>query len=131
LIVIGTDVLIDILDKESNRGKVTLDALEGDGDEVWTTALNLHEILYGLLKTSRPTEGLVELDVLPFSPADAKLSSEIEVDLERKGLTTRRMDVMIAAIAINHAARFLTYNTKHFERIKEFGLEFFPGEPDS
>jgi predicted nucleic acid-binding protein len=68
---------------------------------------------------------------LPFSPADAKLSSEIEADLERKGLITRRIDVMIAAIAINRAARFVTHKPKHFEGIKEFGLEFFADEPDS
>lgn len=123
--MLDTDVLIDILDKDSTRGDETIAKIESADDEVWTTALNLHEILYGCLKTSRPVDRLLSLDALPFSLEDAKLSSRIESGLEKKGNMVRRMDAMIAATIINHGGKICTFDLKHFERMREYGLEFF------
>ena len=125
MIVLDTDVLIDILDKSSKRGDETIGRIESTEEEIWTTAINVHEILYGCLKTSRPVDLLLNLDALPFSREDANLSSRIESGLEKKGATVRRMDAMIAATVINHGGKLLTYDLKHFDRMKEFGLEFF------
>jgi tRNA(fMet)-specific endonuclease VapC len=125
LIVLDTDVLIDILDKGSTRGDETMAKIESTEDEVWTTALNLHEVLYGCLKSSRPIDLLLSLDALPFSLEDAKLSSRIESGLEKKGAMVRRMDTMIAATVINHGGKICTYDLRHFERMEEFGLEIF------
>ena len=124
MIVLDTDVLIDILDKGSKRGDETIATIEST-EEVCTTALNLHEILYGCLKSSRPVDLLLSLDALALSLEDAKLSSRIESGLEKKGAMVRRMDAMIAATVINHGGKLCTYDLKHFERMKEFGLEFF------
>jgi tRNA(fMet)-specific endonuclease VapC len=125
LIILDTDVLIDVFDKRSERGDETVSKLETVGDEVWTTSLNLHEVLYGCLKTARPTEGVASLDTIAFTAEDARLSGSIEVGLEKKGAMVRRMDTMIAAIAINHGADLLTYDVRHFERMKDFGLRLF------
>jgi predicted nucleic acid-binding protein len=125
LIVLDTDVLIEIFDKESKRGDETLARIESTADEVWTTVLNLHEILYGCLRSSRPVDRLLGLDALPFTLEDAKLSSKIEAGLEKKGSMVERMDTMIAATVINSGGKICTYDLKHFERMEEFGLEFF------
>jgi predicted nucleic acid-binding protein len=125
LIVLDTDVLIDIFDKESKRGDETIARIESTPDEVWTTVLNLHEILYGCLRSSRPIDRLLGLDALPFTLEDAKLSSRIEASLEKKGSMVGRMDSMIAATVINRGGKICTYDLKHFEKMKEFGLEFF------
>jgi tRNA(fMet)-specific endonuclease VapC len=125
LIVLDTDVLIDILDKGSKRGAETIAKIESTEEEVWTTALNVHEVLYGCLKSSRPVDLLLSLDALPFSMEDAKLSSRIESGLEKKGAMVRRMDTMIAATVINHGGKICTYDLGHFERMAEFGLEIF------
>ena len=125
MIVLDTDVLIDIFDKDSKRGDETIARIESTADEVWTTALNVHEILYGCLRTSRPVDRLLGLDALPFTLEDAKLSSRIEASLEKKGSMAGRMDSMIAATVINRGGKICTYDLKHFERMKEFGLEFF------
>ncbi len=129
MIILDTDVLIDIFDKQSERGDETVSKLEAVEDEVWTTSLNLHEILYGCLKTAKPGEGVASLDTIAFTAEDARLSSRIEVGLERKGAMIRRMDTMIAAIAINHRAELLTHDVRHFERMKEFGLKLFQDNP--
>jgi predicted nucleic acid-binding protein len=125
LIVLDTDVLIDILEKGSRRGDETIAKIESTEEEVWTTALNLHEVLNGCLKSSRPVDLLLSLDALPFSMEDAKLSSRIESGLEKKGAMVRRMDTMIAATVINHGGKICTSDLEHFEQMKEFGLEFF------
>ena len=125
MIVLDTDVLIEIFDKESKRGDETLARIESTADEVWTTVLNLHEVLYGCLRSSRPVDRLLGLDALPFTLEDAKLSSKIEAGLEKKGSMVERMDTMIAATVINGGGKICTYDLRHFERMKEFGLEFF------
>ena len=54
MIVLDTDVLIEILDKKSKRGSQAFDRLLESGEEVTTTSTNLHEILYGLHKYGKP-----------------------------------------------------------------------------
>lgn len=125
MIILDTDVLIDIFDKKSERGAETAIRLADVKEEVWTTSLSLHEILYGCIKTARPVEGLLTLPTLPFTDRDSRLSSQIEAALEQKGLPVRRMDTMIAAVAINFDARFFTFNSKHFYRMNSFGLKLF------
>lgn len=125
MIILDTDVLIDIFDKKSKRGEEVAARLADSKEEVWTTSLNLHEILYGCIKTGRPIEGLLTLRALPFTDEDSRLSGKIEAALEEKGAPVRRMDTMIAATAINLGAKFLTFNSRHFERMMAFGLRFF------
>jgi len=125
LIFLDTDVLIDILEKGSKRGEDTIAKIESTEEEVWTTALNLHEVLCGCLKSSKPVDLLLSMGALPFSMEDAKLSSRIESGLEKKGAMVRRIDTMIAATIINHGGKICTYDLGHFERMTEFGLEFF------
>ena len=91
MIILDTDVLIEIMDRNSEHGDLDFPAF-------------------------------------PFDSKDAELSSRIEVGLEAKGLMVRSMDAMLAAIVIRRAARLYTYNIKHFERMKEFGLELFAAE---
>ena len=39
-----------------------------------------------------------------------------------KGKILDLRDLFIASLCINEGIELLTYNTKHFERLKEFGL---------
>jgi tRNA(fMet)-specific endonuclease VapC len=47
MIVIDTDVLIEILDKKSEKGGDALNRILQSGEEIATTTINMHEILYG------------------------------------------------------------------------------------
>lgn len=93
------------------------------GDMFCITAINLHEILYGLLKYATPSEYLLQLPVLDYTNEDAKLSAEMEVRAEAKGRKALRTDAMIAAIAVNNNAKLYTNNKSHFEYFD--GLELF------
>ncbi len=115
MIIIDTDVLIEILDKKSKRGDEALKKIEDAGEEIAITALNLHEIVYGLYKYGKKAvKEMEQLETLPYAHDDALLSAKLEVECERKGKKVSRMDAMIAAMAINRNARVFTFNKKHF-----------------
>lgn len=122
MIIIDTDVLIDIFDKQSERGNLALKKLERSEEDIAITSINLHEILFGHYKINKKVRDIVYIDTIEFNKNDAGLSAKIEYDLEKKGKTISRTDTMIAAIAINRKAKFFTFNKKHFQIIKQLKL---------
>jgi predicted nucleic acid-binding protein len=125
MIVVDTDVLIEIFDKKSKRGEEALGIIEDSGERMVTTAVNLHEILYGIRKRGKPAEEVLQLPVLDYMKSDASLSAELELKAEKKGTPVRKPDAMIAAIAMNNGARLYTLNVKHFKPLEALGLELF------
>lgn len=122
MIVIDTDILIEIIDKHSKLGSVAFDRIIKSGEDFFITAINLHEIMYGLLKYSRPLNDIVQLPVLNYTKTDAELSSELELKAERKGKRLLRTDAMIAAITINNNGKLYTNNIKHFKDFENLEL---------
>jgi predicted nucleic acid-binding protein len=92
-------------------------------ESIATTSINIHELLYGFLKFAKPTTAALRLPAVPYGGEDAELSAKIEVALERKGVRVRRLDAMIAAIAIRSGAQLFSFDKKHFEPISDFGLK--------
>jgi tRNA(fMet)-specific endonuclease VapC len=122
MIVLDTDALIELIDKRSPRGDEVYMTLSSSGEEVATTSLNLHEVVFGLLKYGKRSEALDSLPVLPFEEKDALLSARLEEDAERRGRPVMRLDAMIAAVAIDWEACLYTFNRRHFEVFAESGL---------
>jgi len=126
MIILDTDVLIEIFDKKSETGDEALKRILERGEDISITAINLHEILYGLQKYAKPVREVLRLPVLNFTKRDASLSAQIELEAESKGTLIRRTDAMIAAITINHGASLYTLDLKHFQPLKALGLKLFP-----
>lgn len=126
MIVLDTDVLIEIFDKESSKGDEALNRIRASGQAVAITSINFHEIMYGLAKYSRPVSAVAQLPVISFTKEDASLSSRIELQAGRKGMAVRRTDAMIAAIAIMNGASLYSLDS-HFETIESLkvGLKLF------
>ena len=124
MILVDTDVLIEIFDRNSKRGDEALKTIERTGEDITTTSLNLHEILYGLYKYTdhAKLERILVLDVVEFTKDDAVLSSKLEVETEKKGRKVPRFDAMIAAVAINRGFKLFTFNRKHFEGFMDLTL---------
>ena len=125
MIVLDSDVLIEIFDKRSPKGDEALDKILESGDSVCTTAINLHEITYGLQKYAKPVKEILQLPVLNYTKEDAHLSAKIELETERTGAPIRRTDTMIAAITISSGAKLYTMDFKHFKPLKAQGLRLF------
>ena len=126
MISIDSDVLIEILDLKSLKGDQALKQITESKEEVATTVINLHEVLYGLHKYGKPIKELLLLPTLNYTKKDAVLASKIELEVEKKGKIACRTDAMIAAITINNGAKLYTFNTKHFEAFQDLGLELYP-----
>ncbi|MEM3201533.1 MAG: type II toxin-antitoxin system VapC family toxin [Candidatus Micrarchaeaceae archaeon] len=122
MIILDSDILIEIYDKESKVGGTAFRRIIESGDTFCITAINLHEVLYGLMKYARPSEYLMQLPVLAYTREDAALAAELEFDTERRGKKLARTDAMIAAIAINNNAKLYTNNKKHFAGISKLAL---------
>lgn len=125
MILLDTDILIEIFDRNSERGDEALEAILGSGEDIATTSINLHEILYGMEKYAKPVKDVLLLPVLDYTKRDALISAEIEVEAERSGSAIRRMDAMIASVAINHGALLYTFDMKHFKPLEDMGLKLF------
>ncbi len=125
MMVVDTDVLIEILDRKSEKGDEALEKILQNGEQISITSINLHEIMYGLLKYAKDVKEVVQLPVLNYTKKDAILSAKIEKETESRGTPIRRTDAMIAAIAINNATTLYTLDLKHFQPLKVFGLKLF------
>jgi len=126
MMLLDTDVLIEIFDKSSEKGRTALDDITKSGESIATTSINLHEILYGLEKYAKPVKEVLLLPVLDYTKKDAMLSARIEFEAEKGGKPVRRTDSMIAAVAINNNAVLYTFDAKHFMPLKPLGLKLFP-----
>ena len=126
MIVLDTDVLIEIFDKKSEKGDEALKNILESGENISITAINLHEILYGLRKYAKLVKELLQLPVLNYTKKDAILSANVELETESRGAPIRRTDAMIAAITINEGASLYTLDLKHFQPLKALGLKLFP-----
>jgi tRNA(fMet)-specific endonuclease VapC len=123
MIVLDTDVLIEIFDKGSEKGDLAIQELEGAGEEIAITSITYHEILYGFEKYGKKRIiKLEQLETLDFTKSDAKLSAKLELDCERKGKMVSRMDSMIAGMVINRNAKLYTFNKKHFINFNKLQL---------
>ena len=125
MIVLDTDVLIEIFDRGSIKGEEALERLVRCGEDICITVINLHEVLYGLSKYAKPVREVLRLPVLSYRKEDAILASELGLKLERRGMPIRRTDAMIAAIAINNNAKLYTFDVRHFKPLEEYGLKLF------
>jgi len=126
MIALDTDVLIEILDKESERGAQALIQILQSEEEICTTVINIHEILYGLHKYGKPVKEILWLPVLNYMKKDSVLSSKIELEAEESGNSIRRTDAMIAAITMNNGGALYTFDLKHFGPLRTLGLKLFP-----
>lgn len=124
MIVIDTDVLIEIFDRKSLKGDEALDRIVKSGEKVCITVINLHEILYGLQKYAKEVREVLQLPVLRRRE-DAILAARLELEAERRGMAIRRTDAMIAAITINNDASLYTFDVKHFGPMQALGLSLF------
>ena len=123
MIILDTDVLIEIFDKESPKGDIAIEKIEEIGEDIAITSINLHEIQYGIYKYGKKKiKELDQLFTIEFNGEDAKLSAKLELECERKGKPVSRIDSMIAAMAINRKARMYTFNKKHFQSFSKLKL---------
>ena len=126
MIILDTDVLIEIFDRHSEKGEEAMRSILERGDGVATTAINLHEVMYGLEKYAKPVSDILQLPILNYTKEDSRRSVRLELAAEKSGKPVRRTDAMIAAIAISNQADLFTLDSKHFRPMTSLGLHMLP-----
>ena len=64
MIILDSDVLIEILYRKSQQSDQALKQTIESNEEVATTVISLHEVLYGLHKYGKPVKELLLLPIL-------------------------------------------------------------------
>ena len=124
MILLDTDIIIEVLDKNSDKGQGLMLKIIESGEEYCTSSVNMHEVLYGIEKYSRDSRLVLQIPTLEYSKDDSELSTVLELDAERKGRAVPRMDAIVASIAINNGCSLYTLD-KHFEVFTDKGLKLF------
>ena len=122
MIIIDTDVLIEISDKRSEKGDQIYQKIISSDDNVAITSITMYEALYGLMKYTKPFHQLFSFHVYEFSNEDAQQAARLELSLEKKGKKIKRTDIMIASTVINKGATLYTFDND-FQALEDFGLK--------
>ena len=121
---LDTNAVIAVLnDRGGARGRLS-EAL-ASGERIGIPVIALFELTGGYEKSAQRArnEALVRavltLDVepLPFEPADAEHAGAIRAQLERAGTPIGPYDLLIAAQARRHGATLVTANQRAFARV--------------
>ena len=126
MIILDSDVFSALM-RDIPEEAVTLWLDQQPRQSVWTTAITLMEIRFGiaLLRPSRQRSslerylatilrGILDDRVLAFDPAAATASASLMAARQIRGRRGDIRDSMIAGIAIAHHATLATRNTRHF-----------------
>src|SRR5436305_14690822 len=114
--LIDSDVVIDHLDDYPPATQL-LEKLATDGIAV--SIITYMEAYQGVLRSPHPTKArkhfealLKTVPVLPFSPSVAKRCAQLRETLQKEGkrVKARALDLMTAAIALEHDLTLVTRN---------------------
>lgn len=127
MIILDSDVLIEITNKRSKRRKEALTKIKSTNDDnIVISSLVFEEVMFGILKKYDleviATHEINNLPVIDFTKEDALIASAIEIEMEKIGKKKPRMDVLIASQAIRAKAKLFTFNKKHYSGIPDLEL---------
>lgn len=112
--LLDSTVLIDAL-----RGRPAgerLRALQRDGDVPFICAVNVDEVIRGVLSHERPTTTafLNGFRLAPLGYREGERSGEWRRHFAQRGVTLSQADCLIAAAAVGVEAKLATGNPDHF-----------------
>lgn len=124
MILLDTDILIEIVDRQSDKGVGYVNRILESGETYCTSSINFHELMYGINKYSKNGKTIHKIPVISYTKEDGGLSSRLELLAEQMGKSVPRMDAMIASVAINNGYHLYTLDN-HFRILKDSGLMLF------
>ncbi|MFC1750196.1 type II toxin-antitoxin system VapC family toxin [Pseudomonadota bacterium] len=125
--VVDTNTLIYFF---KGMGNVPAKLLEVSPKDIAIPSIVLHELEYGIAKSTSPRKRQAQLkalcslvEILPFESKAARLSAVIRANLEKKGTPIGPCDALIAGTALANEGTLVTNNTKEFSRVSKLKLE--------
>jgi len=127
LYVLDTNTLIYFF---KGMGNVADRLLATSPKDIGIPAIVIYELEYGIARSTSPKKRMKQLqeicalvNVLHFAENEARLSANIRVQLEKKGMPIGPHDVMIAGTALFAQGILVTSNTKEFKRVPKLKIE--------
>jgi tRNA(fMet)-specific endonuclease VapC len=119
-VCLDSDVLFDFL-KDDKKAKAIIASLEAD---YFVTSINIYELWGGRFKKEENViDSLLSwLEVVDFGKKAAFIAGDLRLKLRKEGALINPRDIFIASVCIIEGLELLTFNLKHFERMKKFGL---------
>ena len=122
---LDTNVCIDLINGRSVAVRSRLKDVLGAGSVVCVSSVVLHELWYGVAKSTRRdlnTERMSAFlagpfEILNWDDADARAAGEVRALLEKEGMTIGAYDALIAAQAMRRGITLVTANTREFKRV--------------
>lgn len=129
--LLDTNACIALINGSPAKVRTNLLKAVRAGNSLATSAIVVHELWYGVAKSSRVAQNARALAaflsrdvaVLDFSEKDAQAAGEIRVELERRGRRIGEYDTLIAGQAFARNLVLVTANTKEFGRVKGLVVE--------
>jgi tRNA(fMet)-specific endonuclease VapC len=128
--LLDSNVCIAIINKNAPpRFTVALNrALQSD-EELFVSAIAVHELWYGVAKSQKQkanshnlTEFLRDTKVLSFDANDARQAGKLRAELASRGTPIGPYDVLIAGQALARGLTLVTANTREFARVDGLSL---------
>jgi predicted nucleic acid-binding protein len=115
IILLDTNILIDVLRSRGNRRHLLADLVE-QGHTLATSTINVGEVYAGM----RPPEAtetdrlLRSIESYPVTHAIARHAGTLKFAYSQKGRTLTLADMIVAATALTHGCSLMTDNRKDF-----------------
>jgi tRNA(fMet)-specific endonuclease VapC len=125
MICLDTNAAIAAILARPATVRARLQAVVAGGGTVAVSAIVLHELWYGVAKSSRPEANAaalvsflnLALERWPFDEDDAREAGEIRAALARAGTPIGPYDALIAGQARRRGAILVTANQREFARV--------------
>jgi len=122
---LDTNACIDLINGSSVPVRSRFKEAIAGGSVVCVSTVVLHELWYGVAKSSRRESNTARLqafltgplEILDWDDADARAAGEVRSQLEREGQTIGAYDALIAAQAVRRGITVVTANSKEFKRV--------------
>jgi len=122
---LDTNACIDLINGSSVPVRSRFKEAIAGGSVVCVSTVVLHELWYGVSKSSRRESNTARLqaflagpfELLDWDDADARAAGEVRSQLESEGRMIGAYDALIAAQAVRRGMTLVTANTKEFKRV--------------
>jgi tRNA(fMet)-specific endonuclease VapC len=122
---LDTNACIDLINGSSVPVRARFKEAIAAGSIMCVSTVVLHELWYGVSKSSRRESNTARLqvfltgpfEILDWDDADARAAGEVRSQLESEGRMIGAYDALIAAQAVRRGITLVTANAKEFKRV--------------
>ena len=122
-ILIDTSIIIDYLRKQNKKETLFWKII--NEYDCYISSVTMYEIYSGAKEEKQKIEAdiiMTFLNVISFDAQQARSASTIFQTLKKENRLIEFRDIFIASCAISKKIPLVSFNRKHFERIKELEL---------